>query len=269
MPAEAFSLDALTASSSSVSDAVSGFAFIEYHVLCFRDQHLDHNQQIAFSEQFGTLERHMAMNRGTVHPLVHIVTNLGADGRPTGKVASTQWHSDKSFRPQPSLATILHALVMPPEGGETCFANMIAAYEALPEDLRQKITGMKTENTLVSSARFKLQNPDIVREQLESKTPPTVQPLVRTHPETGKKAVWFHKGKTERIIGMTPEETQEFLQDLTDRITQPQFCYAHQYQKGDLLIIDDRQSLHKAGFDFDHSQQRRLYRMLVRGDRPF
>jgi taurine dioxygenase len=102
-------------------------AFIRYHVLCFRDQHLDHDQQIAFSEQFGTLERHMAMNRGTVHPLVHIVTNLGADGKPTGKVASTLWHSDKSFRPQPSLATILHALVMPPDGGETCFANMIAA----------------------------------------------------------------------------------------------------------------------------------------------
>src|SRR5688572_8636829 len=108
-------------------------AFIKYHVLCFRDQHLDHNQQIAFSEQFGTLERHMAMNRGTVHPLVHIVTNLGADGKPTGKVASDTWHSDKSFRPQPALATILHALEMPPDGGETYFADMIAAYEALPE----------------------------------------------------------------------------------------------------------------------------------------
>jgi taurine dioxygenase len=87
--------------------------------------------------------------------------------------------------------------------------------------------------------------------------------------ETGKKAVWFHKSKTEKIIGMTPEETQDFLQDLTDRITQPQFCYAHQYQPGDLLILDDRQSLHKAGSDFDQTQHRRLYRMLVRGDRPY
>ena len=67
---------------------------------------------------------------------------------------------------------------------------------------------------------------------------------------------------------MSPEETQDFLQDLTDKITQPQFCYAHEYQKGDLLIIDDRASLHKAGFDYDHSQHRRLYRMLVHGDRP-
>jgi len=71
------------------------------------------------------------------------------------------------------------------------------------------------------------------------------------------------------VTGLTPEETQEFLQQITDMITQPEFCYAHEYQKGDLAIIDDRQSLHKAGFDFDHSQHRRLYRMLVRGDRPF
>ena len=105
-------------------------AFIRYHVLCFRDQHLSEEEQVAFTEQFGTLERHVASNRGLSNPLVHIVTNLGADGKPSGKVASTQWHSDKSFRPQPSLATILHALVMPPEGGETCFANMVAAYEA-------------------------------------------------------------------------------------------------------------------------------------------
>ena len=81
--------------------------------------------------------------------------------------------------------------------------------------------------------------------------------------------MWFHKGKTETVTGMSPEETQDFLQDLTDKITQPQFCYAHEYKKGDLLIIDDRASLHKAGFDYDHSQHRRLYRMLVRGDRPY
>ena len=91
---------------------------------------------------------------------------------------------------------------------------------------------------LISSARMKTGNPDIVKAQREATKPPTVHPLVRTHPETGTKAVWFHKGKTETVTGLSPEETQEFLQDLTDRITQPQFCYAHEYKKGDLLIID-------------------------------
>lgn len=99
-----------------------------------------------------------------------------------------------------------------------------------------------------------------MKAQREAKKPSTVHPLVRTHPETGTRAVWFHKGKTETVTGMSPEKTQ----DLTDRITQPQFCYAHEYKAGDLPIVDDRASLHKAGFDYD----RRLYRMLVRGDWP-
>src|SRR3954466_4528161 len=118
-------------------------AFVRYHVLCFRDQHLDQEQQVAFTEQFGTLERHIASNRGAANPLVHIVSNLGADGKPSGKVASTAWHSDKSFRPQPSLATILHALVMPPDGGETCFANMIAAYEALSDQEKAELANVR------------------------------------------------------------------------------------------------------------------------------
>ena len=139
----------------------------------------------------------------------------------------------------------------------------------MPEDIRQKIDGAKTENTLIGTARMKNGNPDVVKAQVESGRPPTVHSLVQTHPETGTKAVWFHKGKTETVMGMSPEETQDFLQDLTDRIIQPAFCYAHEYRKGDLLILDDRASLHKAGFDYDHSQHRRLYRMLVRGDRPY
>jgi len=110
----------------------------------------------------------------------------------------------------------------------------------LPAEIKRRIDGAKTENTLISSARMKNGNPDIVRDQKESGKAPTVHPLVR-------------KNKTETVTGMSPEETQDFLQDLTDRITQPEFCYAHEYQKGDLLIIDDRASLHKAGFDYDHS----------------
>ena len=130
-------------------------AFVHYHVLCFRDQHLDQDQQVAFTEQFGTLERHMAINRGKVNPLVQIVSNLGADGKPSGKVSSTRWHSDKSFRPQPSLATILHALVMPPDGGETCFANMIAAYEALPQDEKAELESVRVVHSWeISRARM-------------------------------------------------------------------------------------------------------------------
>jgi len=94
-------------------------AFIRYNVICIRGQKLDPDQQIAFTEQFGTLERHTVRNRGTGNPLVHVVSNLGADGKPSGKVANQLWHSDKSFRELPSLATILHAVALPPDAGDT------------------------------------------------------------------------------------------------------------------------------------------------------
>jgi taurine dioxygenase len=163
---------------------------------------------------------------------------------------------------------MLYAVALPDKGGGTSVCNTRAAYEALPQEWKDRITGMKTENTLISSARMKIGNPDIVRAQQESKVPPMIQPLVRTHPETGTKAIWFHKGKTERIIGMSPEETQQFLEKLLELTIKPEFVYLHEYRLGDMFIIDDRASMHKAGFDYDHSQHRMLYRILVRGDRP-
>ena len=247
-------------------------AVVENVVLVIRGQaHLTPAQVQAAGELFGELMEDQ--NRRYLvdgFPLISVLDNFHKDsqGNPAKVDTNATWHTDHTNQERPPKFTMLYAVAVPDKGGATSVCNSRAAYEALPEEWKRKITGMKTENTLISSARFKIANPDILKDQLESRTPPTIQPLVRTHPETGTKAVWFHKGKTERIVGMTPEETQEFLQALTDRITQPQFCYAHQYQKGDLLIVDDRQSLHKAGFDFDHSQQRRLYRMLVRGDRP-
>lgn len=189
-------------------------------------------------------------------------------GQPAKPAQNATWHTDHTNQERPPKFTMLYAVAVPDKGGATSVCNSRAAYEALPDAFKKQIDGMKTENTLLSSARFHLANPDIVKAQREPTKLPMLQPLVRTHPETGTKAVWFHRSKTEKIIGMTPEASQDFLEDLTNRITQPQFCYAHQYEKGDLLIIDDRASLHKAGHDFDHRQQRRLYRMLVRGDRP-
>ena len=248
-------------------------AAIENVVLVIRGQaHLTPAQLQAAVEMFGELMEDQ--NRRYLvdgFPLISVLDNRHRDskGGPAKVGKNATWHTDHTNQEMPPKFTVLYAVEVPDKGGATSVCNSRAAYESLPADFRKKLDGMKTENTLISSARFKIANPDILKDQLESKTPPTVQPLVRTHPDTGTKAVWFHKSKTERIIGMTPEETQDFLQELTDRITQPQFCYAHQYEKGDLLIIDDRASLHKAGHDFDHSQQRRLYRMLVRGDRPY
>ena len=247
-------------------------AVVENVVLVIRGQkHLTPAQLQAAGELFGELMEDQ--NRRYLvdgFPLISVLDNRHKDskGQPAKMAGNATWHTDHTNQERPPKFTMLYAVAVPEKGGETSVCNSRAAYEALPEDLKRKIDGMKSENTLISSARFKNANPDIVKDQLESTKPPTIHPLVRTHPDTGTKAVWFHKSKTETVTGLTPEETQEFLQDLTDKITQPQFCYAHQYQPGDLLIIDDRASLHKAGFAVDPNQHRRLYRMLVRGDRP-
>jgi taurine dioxygenase len=247
-------------------------AVVDNVVLIIRGQDLTPAQYQAAAEMFGELMEDQ--NRRYLidgFPLISVLSNRHTDskGNPAKVGANSTWHTDHTNQECPPKFTMLYAVEVPDKGGATRVCNSHAAYEALPEDLKRKITGMKTANTLISSARFKIANPDILKSQLESNVPPMIHPLVRTHPDRGTKAVWFHKGKTEMILGMTPEDTQEFLQDLTDRITKEEFCYAHEYRKGDMLIIDDRSSLHKAGFDFDHSQHRLLYRVLVRGDRPY
>lgn len=240
-------------------------AFVHYHVLCFRDQHLDQDQQIAFTEQFGTLERHIASNRGTVNPLVHIVTNLGADGKPSGKVASTSWHSDKSFRPQPALATILHALVMPPNGGETCFANMIAAYEALPAAEKAELDGVRVVHSWeISQARAGTKAPP---EEIAD-APPMSHPLVRTIPETGCKALFM--GERAVFFEGHPEEAgRARLEKLTAHAVEERFVYRHKWTLGDLLMWDNRCLLHRANTNFDAARfPRVLQRTCLRGAAP-
>ena len=247
-------------------------AAVDNVVLIIRGQNFTPAQYQSAAELFGELMEDQ--NRRYLvdgFPLISVLSNRHKDsqGNPAKIGTNSTWHTDHTNQECPPKFTMLYAVEVPDKGGATRVCNSRAAYEALPEELRQRIAPMKTANTLISSARFKIANPDILTDQLGSKAPPMIHPLLRTHPERGTKAVWFHKSKTEMILGMTPEDTQEFLQDLTDRITQPEFCYAHEYQKGDMLIIDDRSSLHKAGFDYDHSQHRLLYRALVRGDRPY
>jgi taurine dioxygenase len=247
-------------------------AAAENVALVIRDQKFDAAQYQAAAQLFGELmedQNRLYLVDGL--PLVSVLSNRHKDsqGNPAKVATNSTWHTDHTNQERPPKFTMLYPVALPDKGGGTSICNMRAAYDALPDDWKQRITDLKTANTLISSARFKIANPDILRAQQEAKIPPMIQPLVRTHPETGTKAIWFHKGKTEKILGMEPEETQAFLQELLEIAIRPEFVYVHEYRLGDMLIIDDRSSMHKAGFDYDHSQHRMLYRILVRGDRPF
>src|SRR4051794_3349032 len=191
-------------------------AFVRYHVLCFRDQSLTKDEQIAFSERFGTLERHIARNRGSDNPWVHTVSNLGADGRPSGKVNSTSWHTDKSFRPEPSLATILHAVTMPPNGGDTCFANMYAAYETLSDEEKAALDGLHVIHSWELSCEKQGQRatPEEIRD-----APPMSHKLLRVHPDTGEKCLFMGEHAS-HIEGWPMEKGRALLARLEAHATE-------------------------------------------------
>ena len=247
-------------------------AIIDNVVLVIRGQEFTAAQYQAAAELFGELMEDQ--NRRYLVdglPLVSVLSNRHKDsqGNQAKVTQNATWHTDHTNQERPPKFTMLYPVAVPDKGGATSVCNMRAAYESLPDEWKQRITGMQTANTLVSSARFKVANPDIVRTQQEKAAPPRIQPLVRTHPERGTKAIWFHKGKTERVLGMDPEQTQAFLDELLELALRPEYIYAHEYKLGDMLIVDNRSAMHKAGFDYDHSQHRMLYRILVRGDQPY
>jgi len=246
-------------------------ALVENIALVIRDQDLTATDYRVAMEQFGELmEDQNRLYLAEGEPLVSVLSNRlkASDGKLAKVGANATWHTDHTNQERPPKFTCLYAVELPDSGGGTSVCNTRAAYEALPTEKRAQLEGMKTENTLISSARFNIANPDILAAQKASTKPPMVHPLVRTHPDTGTKAIWFHKSKTETVTGLNAPDTQDFLEGLLETAIRPEFEYLHEWKLGDMLMIDNRAAMHKAGHDYDHNQHRHLYRILVRGDRP-
>ena len=262
MAAEVIGLDLSKPLDSAARDAVLA-AFLKYKVLAFRNQNLSKAQQMAFSEQFGPLERHAKSNIGEDDfPLVHTVSNLGADGKPSGVVKSTHWHSDKSFRPEPSMATILHAVTLPPNGGDTCFADMRAGFEALPEDEKARLSRMKVTHSWQHS-RANV-GKTFTQEELDD-APDMAHPLARPHPETGELAL-FLGTHAAFLEGMSKEDGQTKIEALEEHCTQDRFVYRHNWRQGDVLMWDNRCLLHRADPNFDAAKfPRVMHRTCLRG----
>lgn len=265
MAAEVTGLDLRRPFDDATRDALYD-AFVAHQLLVFRGQDLDKDQQVAFSERFGELERHTLRNRGDDgHPLVHIVTNLGQDGQPTGKVASTLWHTDKSFRPLPSMATILHAKRLPPDGGDTCFANMYAGFEALPADERAALA----QERVVHSWELSRENVGRTMSDAEKQDAPTnVWPLVRAHPDSGRHCL-FMGMHASHLAGHDMMESRARIEALEAHCTQDRFVYRHTWRPGDLLMWDNRCLLHRADPNFDAARHARvMHRTCLRGTAP-
>jgi taurine dioxygenase len=235
------------------------------NVICVRGQNLAIDQYLAYSRRFGTVHPHPS--KSTRHPEVPEITLLGVDKfRADGTLdtaiyrrGAEGWHTDGAYDAVPFKATQLYALAVPSRGGDTLFSSMYAAYHALPDRLKQRLEGR--QGAFVYGGRYKSQallNPE------DRDEPPAFHPIVRTHSETGRKALYFDPGKILRIEGMEPAESDATIEELTERMIQPDAGYRHQWQKGDIVIWDNRCSYHRAAGDYPPEEHRIHWRVSIK-----
>lgn len=248
-------------------------AHLDHHVVVFRDQRITPQQHIDFSRRFGKLMIHVLHQFHLPgHPEILIISNIVENGRPVGLGdAGKEWHSDISYKPLPSLGSLLHAQELPAEGGDTLFANMHQAWDTLPTHLRKAVEGRKAVHSYL--ARYKrLQEQTGWRPELSPEQIAQVQevehPVVRTHPETGRKALFVSEGFTTHIVGLPEDESRQILAEIFAHSVKPEFVYRHKWQPHDLLFWDNRSLIHLAGGTPDHLR-RKLYRTTIEGDAPF
>ena len=268
--AEIIGLDLSEPIDTATRDAIMR-AFLEHHVLVFRDQDLTKDQQAAFSKNFGTLERHVGrLPNGDPFPIVHTVTNLGSDGKPLGDKmgkGNFYWHTDKSYHEVPSLMTMLHAKQVPAIGGDTQFANTRMGYAALPRKTKARIAEMKAEHSWEASRRNTKSPP--ATETQKKERPPVTHPIVRTHPDT-KDKILYVGCHVSHIHGLSREESEVFLAELMEHTTQSKFVYSHRWCKGDYVMWDNRCLLHRASPNFDTANEARvLHRTVIIGTVPY
>ena len=210
-------------------------AHLAHHVLVFRDQDITPAQQVAFSRRFGPLQIHVLHQFGLAgHPEILVVSNIMENGRPIGLGdAGAYWHSDLSYMPRPSLGSMLLAQELPSEGGDTLFADQHRAWDALPAALKTALEGRRAEHWyLCKYEALRARNPyrpALTQAQIDA-VEPVAHPVVRTHPETGAKALFVSEHFTTRVIGLPEDESRALLDELFARSTRPEFVYRHAWR---------------------------------------
>ncbi|MEL0089456.1 MAG: TauD/TfdA family dioxygenase [Rhodospirillales bacterium] len=245
-------------------------AFVEHKVLVFRNQPLTDDQHLAFAARFGPLEGHI--NTPTRHKRladVQVFSNVNEDGSTTGyhpELGTYVWHTDKSYVAEPSLTTVLRSPAIASLGGDTMFTNTQAAYEDLDPETRHKIAGLKAEHSWKRS-REKVGEKPATAEQIAA-APPVQHPIVRTHPITGKKGIYVGSHAS-HIPSLEYDAGVELLKQLELHATQEQYIYRHKWQVNDVLMWDNRSTMHCVT-PYDAAKEKRtVHRVVVKGDRPF
>lgn len=243
-------------------------ALNESAVVFFRDQDLTLDQYVAFGERFGDL---FVNNSPTIEnmrdrPQVEIVrkepeevSNIGDD-----------WHTDQAHRPNPCMGTILYGREIPPYGGDTLFANTAAAYDHLPDRLKSSVEGLEAIQSpafLLEQAKARTGDPDGRFAKAQARSAETVHPVIRTHPETGRKVIYVNPAYTYRFTDRTREESVELLNALYRHVLLPEFGCRFRWRKNSIAFWDNRQTWHYATNDY-HGHRRVMQRLIVRSAEP-
>jgi taurine dioxygenase len=248
-------------------------AHLDRHVLVFRDQRITPEQQVAFSRRFGPLQIHV-LHQFLLkdHPEILVVSNVLENGKPIGLGdAGFFWHSDLSYKERPSLGSMLLAQELPAEGGDTLFANMHIAWETLPVRLQRAVDGRLAEHSyLAKYEELRARSPwrPKLSDKQVAQVKAVVHPVVRTHPENGREALFVSEHFTTRIVGLPDDESRDLLAQLFAHSVKPEHIYRHHWKPYDMVFWDNRSLMHLATGCSDR-MRRRLNRTTIEGDVPF
>jgi len=252
--------------------AVIHRAWITHQVLLFRDQALSDLDLIMFSRRIGELDQApIQENRRRFvegMPEIYVVSNVIENGVAIGSLGAGEavWHTDMSYLPAPPQASLLYALEVPPAGGDTSFSDMYAAYAALPDDLRRRISGLRVKHDGTYNSGGYVRE-GVTPTDDPRKAPGTLHPLVCTHPESGRTMLYLGRRRMAWIEGLDLPESEALLDAIWDYATQPGITWTHRWRAGDLVLWDNRCTMHRRD-PFDPASRRIMHRMQVKGSAP-
>ncbi len=236
--------------------------WLRYELLLFRDQAISKNDQVGFTRLFGPLERHVREEwLNETHPEILHVTNMKKNGKAIGALGDSDvgWHYDQIYMPTPAVGSLLYAVTIPDEGGSTFFSDMTAAYLRLPQHLKTLVEG---RTAIQSFAAFNALHTDDVNKIKTTLASDIPHPLVRTHPVTGRKALYLCPGFTTRICGLPEDESAAALEEILEWCIRPEFIYRHDWQLGDALLWDNACTMHRRD-PFDGQCERLMHRTTI------
>lgn len=262
-------LDRTTANQPAVA-AMLNQALAEHLLVVIPGDPMTPEQTRELSKAFGAPQKQLLRYKrsGAVPDVSVMVSTLMADGT-TDKTAirAEDWHTDDSYFAVPAKATLLHGIEIPSKGGATWFCNMHSVYEALPEATKKRIDGRRAIHGYDTPRARNRPSPRTPEEIAE--TPDVEHPLVRTHPVTGRKALYLNPNRLDRIVGLEREESDELLDELADEARKPQHHFGHVWTKGDIVVWDNRATMHRVVIDYPMGESRIMHRVLIEGDRPY